>query len=141
VANTKRELILDVIKAKLVNLPGVAAGSIYRSRVAAFQRAQVPAVSVEWASDIPTSEVVSKLDWTLLVRIYVIVRGAVPDEVADPIVEDIHRKVMSDLGLGGLSMDIQPASVQNEINEADLNLCIVTMDFRVTYRTAEGDLT
>jgi hypothetical protein len=141
VANTKREAILDAIKAKLVSLPGVAAGSVYRSRVAAFQRAQVPAVSVEWVSDNPANNVVTKLDWTLLVRIYVIVRGSVPDEVADPIVEDIHRKVMSDLGLGGLSMDIQPASVQNDINEADLNLGIVTMDFRVTYRTAEGDLT
>jgi hypothetical protein len=137
---TKRKQILQAVKTKLVSLPGVADADVYRSRDTAFSRAKTPAVVIEWVSDTPNVEALGIVTWSLLVSIRVIARGEIPDDVADPIVQDIHTKLTADLSLGGLSMDIQPATVQNDISEADLNLGVISCGYRITYRTSETSI-
>lgn len=137
---TKRESILQALKAKLTAIPGVPNASVYRSRVEPFSRGRVPAIVIEPVSDTPDSSVIPFLNWTLVTRVAVIVRGDIPDSVADSIVESVHQKLMDDLSLGGLAMDIQPGPVSFEMLESDQPTGIISLDFRVLYRTTLTNL-
>jgi hypothetical protein len=80
------------------------------------------------------------LDWSLTVRVAVIVRGDMPDQLADPIVESAHSKIMADLTLGGYAIDVQPQSVSFDLMEADQPAGVIMMDYLVRYRTSVTDL-
>lgn len=138
---TKRESILAAIKASLTGVTGVADASVYRSRTVPIARGETPAIIVEPVSDTPNETALGYLDWNLTARIVVIARGDVPDQEADPIIESVHSKVMADTELGGLSMDIEPSSVRFEILDGDQSVAIISLDYRVTYRTASSSLT
>lgn len=137
---TKREQILAAIKTKLTNVTNVLNANVVRSQTLAFKRAQTPAISIEPIQDVPQEEVIGYTDWGLIVRVAIIVRGDIPDQVADPVIESVHSKLLADISLGGLSMDIVPVSVNYEIIDADNSAAVVSLDYRVRYRTATGDL-
>ena len=137
---TRREQIIAAITTALAGTTGVGS-RIYRSRVEAFSRGESPAISLEPINDTPaTNTSLPTLDWSLTVRIAVIVRGAIPDQLADPIVESLHSLVMADLSLGGLAMDIIPASVDWQLIEADQPAGVVLCDYDIRYRTSVGSL-
>lgn len=137
---TKRESILADIASSLAGT--VQVGSrIYRSRVEPLARGESPAIVVEPISD--TAEQVTALptlDWSLTVRVSVIVRSAVPDQAADAIVEDMHSKIVADLTLGGYAIDVQPQSVNFELVEADQPAGVISCNYLVRYRTSVADL-
>ena len=138
---TRREQILTAITTALATTTGVGS-RIYRSRVEAFSRGESPAISLEPINDTPaTNTSLPTLDWSLTVRIAVIVRGAIPDQLADPIVESLHALVMADLTLGGYAMDIIPSSVDFQLIEADQPAGVVLCDYVIRYRTSLADLT
>ena len=137
---TRRESILSHIVTALAGTPGVGT-RIYRSRVEAFARSECPAITVEPITDeasIDTS--LPTYTWRLTVRIAVLVRGLVPDQLADPIVADMHRRLVADLTLGGYAMDIQPINVSWELVESDQPTGVVMCDYRILYRTTVSDL-
>lgn len=132
---TRRETILTAIRTALTGTTGVGT-RIYRSRVEAFARSECPALVVEPITDdasIDTS--LPTYTWRLTVRLMVIVRGAVPDQLADPIVADMHSRLVADLTLGGYAMDVQPINVSWELVEGDQPTGVVMCDYRVLYRT------
>jgi hypothetical protein len=136
---TRRETILAAVATALAGTTGVSS-RIYRSRVEPLSRGESPAIVVEPLSDDADNSVVPKLDWRLIVRIAVVVRGNVPDQVADPIVEDIHRKLLSNATLTGLVVEIVPARVTFDSMEADQPAGVVMMDYSIRYRTQAADL-
>ena len=138
---TKRETILAAIRTALTGTTGVST-RIYRSRVEPLARGESPAIVVEPVSDTAEQNTsLPTLDWSLTVRVAVIVRGDVPDQVADPIVESLHAKVMADLTLGGVAMDIRPVSVNFDLIEADQPAGVISCDYLIRYRTANANLT
>ena len=137
---TKRETILAAIRTALTGTTGVA-NRIYRSRVEPVSRAESPALVVEPLSDTAAQNTaLPTLDWSMIVRITVIVRGAVPDQLADPIIESLHGKVMADLTLGGYAIDVQPIGVTFNFTEADGAAGEIQCDYRVLYRTSVTNL-
>jgi hypothetical protein len=137
---TKRENILAAIRTALTGTTGVGT-RIYRSRVEAFARSEVPALVIEPINDeasIDTS--LPTLTWRLGVRVMVIVRGNIPDQLADPIVQSLHSKLTADLTLGGNAMDVQAVSVSWDLVEGDQPTAVVSCDYRVLYRTSYSDL-
>jgi hypothetical protein len=137
---TKREQILNAIATALASTSGVS-GRVYRSRVEAFARSECPALVIEPISDdasIDTS--LPTYTWRLGVRVMVIVRGNIPDQLADPIVQSLHSKLTADLSLGGYVMDVQPISVSWELVESDQPTGVVMCDYRILYRTTVADL-
>jgi len=74
------------------------------------------------------------------VRAAVIVRADVPDQAADPIVEDMHSKIVADLSLGGYAIDVQPDSVNFELLDADQPAGVISCEYVVRYRTSVSDL-
>ena len=137
---TRRETILAAVRTALTGTTGVST-RIYRSRVEPMARAESPAIVVEPVSDTAEENTsLPTLDWSLTVRVAVIVRGAIPDQAADPIVESLHSKLMADLTLGGYAIDIQPQSVNFEMVEADQPAGVISCDYLIRYRTSVTNL-
>lgn len=137
---SKREQVLTAIRTALTGTTGVGT-RIYRSRVEPLARQESPAIVVEPVSDTAEQNTsLPTLDWSLTVRIAVIVRGMVPDQLADPIVADVHSKIMADLTLGGYAIDVQPQSVSFDFVEADQPGGVIAMDYLVRYRTSVTNL-
>ena len=137
---TKREQILTAITTALATTVGVN-GRVYRSRVTAVQRAESPAIVVEPISDTPTQNTsLPTLDWRMRVRVSVIVRGDVPDQVADPVIESMHAKMVADLTLGGYAIDVQPDEVSFNLYDADQPAGVIFNDYIVQYRTTVASL-
>ena len=138
---TKREQILDQIKSVLTSTAGVSS-RVYRSRVVPLARNESPALVIEPVSDSSQANLsLPKLDWSLNVRVAVIVRGDVPDEVADPIVESLHSKITADLTLGGYAIDVQSVGVDFALMDADQPAGVISCNYLVRYRTELNDLT
>ena len=137
---TKRENILAAVRTALTGTTGVST-RIYRSRVEPLARGESPAIVVEPVSDTAAQNTaLPTLDWSLTVRVAIIVRGDIPDQLADPIVADAHSKIMADLTLGGYAIDVQPQSVSFDLMEADQPAGVIMMDYLVRYRTSVADL-
>ena len=137
---TKREQVLSAIVTALSGTTGVGT-RIYRSRVEPFARAESPAIVVEPVNDTAVQNTaLPTLDWSLTVRVAIIVRGNVPDQLADPIVESAHGKIMADLTLGGYAIDVQPQSASFELLEADQPAGVISLDYLIRYRTSVTDL-
>ena len=139
---TKRERILAAITTSLANTVGVGT-RIYRSRAEALTRSETPALIVEPISDTPedTQTFNDKVNWEFKIRISVVVRGAIPDQVADPTIESLHTKVLTDPSVGGLALDVRPSTTSFEILEADQPAGVISCEFDISYRTAYNSLT
>ena len=137
---TRRESILARIRTNLTDTSGVGT-RIYRSRVEPLARGELPAIVVEPINDVCVQLTSAPtLDWSLTVRVAVIVRGNIPDQQADPIVENMHSRLMADLTLGGYAIDIQPQSVSFEMVEADQPAGVISCDYLIRYRTSVTNL-
>jgi hypothetical protein len=137
---TRRETILAAVRTALTGTTGVGT-RIYRSRVEPMARAESPAMVVEPVQDQAEQNTsLPTLDWSLTVRVAVIVRGNIPDQQADPIVENMHSRLMADLTLGGYAIDIQPQSVNFEMVEADQPAGVISCDYLIRYRTSVTNL-
>ncbi|MGA0807002.1 MAG: hypothetical protein ACO3PV_10880 [Pseudohongiellaceae bacterium] len=138
---TKREQILAALRTALTGTAQVGT-RIYRSRVEPFTRGESPAIVIEPVNDTAQQNTaLPTLDWSLTVRVAIIVRGNVPDQLADPIVQSAHGKIMADLTLGGYAIDVQPVGVTFEMIEADQPAGVVSLEYLVRYRTSVADLT
>lgn len=138
---TKREQILAQIASVLASTTGVS-GRVYRSRVTAAARAESPMIVIEPVND--TSQQVTslpKLDWTMRVRVVVIVRSIDAYTDADPVIESMHSKIMADLTLGGYAIDVRPALTTFEFLDADQPAGVFSNEYDVQYRTTVSDLT
>jgi len=137
---TKREQILARLLTTLANTTGVST-RIYRSRVVPLTRGESPALVLEPVSDtVEQNTSLPTLDHTLTVKISVIVRGDIPDNVADPTVESLHAKIMSDLTVNNLAIDVQPSDTSFELLDADQPGGVISCDYLVRYRTEIDDL-
>lgn len=137
---TRRERVLAAVSTALAGTTGVST-RIYRSRVEPISRAESPAIVIEPLRDTATQNTsLPTLDWSLTVRVTVIVRGAVPDQLADPIIESLHSRLMADLTLGGYAIDVQPVGVAFNFAEADGAAGEFQCDYRVQYRTSVTSL-
>lgn len=137
---TKRERILAAVASALAGTTSVST-RIYRSRVEPISKAESPAIVIEPLSDTASQNTaLPTLDWAMTVRVTVIVRGATPDQLADPIIESFHAKLMADLTLGGYAIDVQPIGVTFVLTEADGAAGEIQCDYRVQYRTSVTNL-
>ena len=138
---SKREQIIAALKTTLAGTTGVST-RIYRSRIEPITNGESPAIVIEPVTDEPSinSSSYLKIDWTLRLRIVVIVRGTVPDNIADPTVESLFTKVLNDPTVGGLAKDIRPATQTFVVLDADQPAGLITCEFEIDYRTSYNSL-
>ncbi len=138
---TKRENILARLLTTLAGTTNVGT-RIYRNRVLPITSGESPALILEFVSDtVEQNTALPTLDHTLTVQLSVIVRGDIPDKVADPIIESAHSKIMSDLTVNNLAIDIQPSDTTMEAIDADQPAGVISVNYIVIYRTLIDDLT
>lgn len=138
----KREQILDAIATALDGTVEVGT-RIYRSRAEAFARNEAPCLLIEPGTDSPSEQPVStcKIDWRLPVTVTVHTRGPIPEQLAGPIIEDVHSKLMADRSLGGVAFDVWPGDVTHQREQADATAGWTACTYIVRYRTQVHDLT
>lgn len=95
---------------------------------------------VEPVSDSAVQDTLSTLMWTLTFRVSVIVRGNIPDQLADSAMLDVHSKLMGDATLDGLVIIMLPSTVSFEMLEADQPAGVVSAEFTAQYRTSLNSL-
>ena len=141
---SKRESILAQIETNLAGTTGVST-RIYRERVTPISRNESSCLVIEPVTDAAAQNVtLPKLDWTLQVRVVIIVRGSAsstPYEVADPICKSVHSKMTADLTLNGNAMDVVPTGVDFDMVDSDHPAGVITTNWMVRYRTSLTDLT
>ena len=139
--STKRELILEKIKTQIADTTGLGT-RIYRSRVTPVSRDEGAVLIYEPIAD--NCEIRrNNLQWTLQIRLSIITRGSKSktlDQAADPIVNSIHTKLVSDITLGGNAIDVQPRSVGFDIVDGDQPSGVVSLDYIIIYQTSITDL-
>ena len=137
---SKREQILAQV-ATALGASTLIIQPVHRSRVVPLARGSLPAIAVEPVNDSAESEApLGFLQWNLQFRVIILVAGEVPDQVADPIAEDAHAKIMSNTTLNGLVIDIMPNSVSFDLIDGDQPRGAITMNFTATYRTTRNSV-
>ena len=63
------------------------------------------------------------------------------DQAADATMVDLHSRIMADLTLGGLAIDVQPTQTTFNIVEADQPAGVISCEYDVLYRTQVDDIT
>ena len=138
---TKREQIMARLLTVLANTTGVST-RIYRSRTVPLTRGESPALILEPVSDtVEQNTSLPTLDHSLTVRVSVIVRGDIPDNVADATVESLYSKIMADLTVNNLAIDVEPSDTSFELLDADQPGGVIGVEYIVRYRTEVADLT
>lgn len=138
---SKNEQILAALATAVSGTTNVGT-RIWRSRVEAMGRNETPALVIEPVQiNYAQNTSLPTLDATVRVRLTVVVRGTVPDQLADVTVVSMHSKVMADLTLGGIAIDIQPVQTLFNLIEADQPAGLVSCEYDIKYRTLVADLT
>jgi hypothetical protein len=94
---TKRENILARLLTVITPTTGISSRA-YRDRVVALTRSQTPSILIEAVDDNPEQNTsLPTLDWSMTVKCSIIVRSATPVITADPVIENMHSRIMADL--------------------------------------------
>lgn len=141
--STKREQILAALTSAIagVTSPTDLSARTFRSLKVGIDKSEAPIVVVEPISDSANLETIYRVVWKLMVRVSFIVRGDIPDQVADPLIEAAHAAIMADQSLGGLAMGIEPSGVNFELVDSDGGGGIIPVDYVVEYQTARESMT
>lgn len=138
--DSKRELIMKQVTTRLAGVAGIG-GRVYRSMAEAMERDEHPCVLVRWTSEQSSPQTVPLLERTLSVEVSILVRGNVPDQIADPIAQSVHALLMVDTSLGGLALDVRLASAVFDMESADGTAGKITHTYEVEFRHSYADLT
>lgn len=134
---TRREAILDALLAKLATVSNVAE---YRSRLDPVDRSEgIAALLYPESESTQDSGIGQTLIRRLTVRVDVIARGAVPDEVADTAVGACHAAIMADTTLAGACVAIEEAGIDWEMESADQDAVRVSRRYDVVYSVKLND--
>lgn len=136
--STVRELILE---AALTALTGITGCKVERSRVVAIARAQLPVLVLRPEDEADQVFSDSDVRHELTISLECFVRGNIPDQIADPILQSAHSKLMADRTLGGKCEWIVPVGTKWEMDDADQASGMATMTYKIIYTTLSTDLT
>lgn len=136
--STLREMILADIATRLVNTTP-AGTNVFRSRVTALARGELPAIVIK-----PKSENVDSAQGmavrNLGIEIEVHVRGEVPDLLADPTISAVHSILFADRTLGGKCASVIERATSWDFADADQAAGLITLSYDIVYATSTVNL-
>jgi len=139
-ATIREQLVLQAV-SMLRDLVTVPEANVFRSRLIPITRDITPAIVVREREDSIGNEApFGMLDHTLSLDIEIHVRGDEPSVLADPIVHDVHKRLMVDQLFTGLALDTQLNGITFNLNDADLEAGLITMNYVVRYFTRSDNL-
>lgn len=138
---TKREQIMQALKARLAAISGLGITRVDRSRADKYSGTEAPALNLMPDSEDPAENTIGQIDARLAVEVQVYQRGVEADRLADPIVEAVHAALMGEPTLGGLAIDMSEAGTSWDFDETDRTALLVRMRFVVWHRHNRTALT
>ena len=139
-ANSKREAILQAVGAALAGSQGVD-GRVFRSRADAIAREHTPCIVFEWTNEDAVSPGFVMAERQLTIFVSAFVRGEAPDGIADPIIQDVHARMMTNAALRALVVDVVLGNAAFEYESADKTAGKITHEYVVTFRHSYEDIT
>ena len=137
---SKREAIMQEVATRLASTAGVS-GRVFRSYAEAMDRDEHPCILLRWTNEQATPQTVPLLERTLSIEVAILVRGDVPDQLADPIAQSVHALLMADPSLGGRAIDSRLALASFEFENADATAGKITHTYEVEFRHSYADMT
>lgn len=136
---TQAETIVAAIAAALTG--GSIGAVVYRSREVAFEREDLPAVSVKPKEETATPMANGLTRCELTAEIQIHTRGDLPDQLADPIAAAIHAALMADITLGNKCTRLFYAARAWEFADSDGTGGQLTMHYIIHYLIPASDIT
>jgi hypothetical protein len=132
-SSIREQILAQMLAALTGTLPGAV--PVYRSRAAALDRGDLPAVVIKPAEEetLPLGDFMEMSHFN--VHIEVIVRGDVWDNIADPIVVAAHGLLIDNTPLAALCLKIRRRSAKWEEHDADQTAGVLTQVYLVLYQT------
>lgn len=144
---TKALQIRDAVVALMTATPvaGVAAAAVYKDWPFHLKPEDLPAVVVELGDEpVVQRALIGVLDRKLQVKVSIISKGTSATDattLADPVVAEAHRRVVADLTLGNLAMDVtQDGGISRRRDVLEVPLLITELNYTVLYRTLNTSL-
>ncbi len=140
--NTRAENITEAILGLIKAEPELVDGNVWRSRLRPIPASSGYAIVVRQGRDLRLNEstTIGNYSRQAVVMVEVYARGDVPDQLADPIVHEVVKRVMADTNLGGLSDDIYVGNKQPEWTARDTDMVAIDLEFIVTYQLPFDEL-
>ena len=136
--STKSLLIRNAIVALLTATPvaGVGATAIYKDWKYAIKPADMPAIVVELGDETaPQRALIGALDWGLQLKVSVVTAGDDPTTTADTVIAEAHRRIVADLSLGGLTLDVKQDAITRQRDVLETPALITELLYVIEYRT------
>jgi hypothetical protein len=136
--STKSLQIRNAIVALLKATPvaGVAATAVYTDWHFAIKPIDMPAISVDLGDEsAPQRVLIGALDRTLQTKLSIITAGDDATTAADAIVAEAHRRMVADLTIGGLAMDVKQDAISRQRDVLEKPVLITELNYLVEYRT------
>ena len=135
------EQIADAVVAKLTVPPmsTVPAARVFRDVMRARRATELPAVAVETGDEVsPVRSLITKKDRRIEIQVSFIAKGDSPYTQCDPALVESHGRIIADLSLGGLAMDILEGPTYRTRDGVDSDYGEVKKTYVIEYRTDEA---
>lgn len=139
--STKAEQMMVALETKLKAAPTLVSGNIWRSKLRPIPEGTNLAIVLRQGPDLRVENTtIGRRQRQLNVVVEIYARGDVPDLLADPVVESVVQRVMSDRSLGGLCDDIIIGDKTPEWDSRETDFVVFDCDFLIDYEVDAGVL-
>ena len=135
---------LAIRNAVLTTLRASAVAGIPSARIYADLRDAIhtrPSIVVDMGDEDPPANKFGKRTRTLALTVRILVDGADPFAVIDPIRLAAHARIMADKTLGGLCETLEEGASSRERADMDVSIASLTTTYTARYTTALEALT
>lgn len=138
---TIREQILQAVCAAIINNTP-AAERVFRSRVQALTRDEMPAIVVKPGDEDVVQFGGAVAQRALEIKVEFIGHGDPADQLLDPVIAAAHSALAANASLGGLLQQFKEKSTDSPVfDDNDDSTGLITVTYLATYLTPVGDLT
>jgi hypothetical protein len=134
-----RNAIITLLQTPAIT--GIGAGGVSVDPDYAFEAIDLPAVAVYLGDETAADRaLIGALDRTLTVTARIISSGSDAFTTGDAVLATAHARIVSDLTLGGLSLDIRHTGTRRSRDVLEKPVAIAELDYSVDYRTTTASL-
>ncbi len=134
---SKFDDIVDDVIALLEVVPAVASGNIFAEKPRLIAESIDLSVVVRIRSSAPERGPMGAVTWSSTLAIDINSRGDRPAKLASATVLAIYNRIMDDPTLAGTVIDCEPGPIDWDFDNADTDLCAMTLLWNVQHRTTE----
>jgi hypothetical protein len=136
---TRAEQIVAALHNSLATTPELVSGNVWRSRLRKIPEGDNLAIVIRLGPDRRGEESTLGSNFrNLAVYVEVYARGDIPDQLADPVIEQIIDRLMADRTLSGLCDDIRPGDKIPDWAARDTDLVVIDLEFMIDYEISNN---